>query len=692
MSSQHLRAAVDVGGTFTDIQLLDTRNGTTWAFKTPTTPDDPSQGIVAGLKAICARHALSPADIGTLMHGTTIATNAVLERKLARGILLTTKGFEDVLEIGRHVRSDIYSAIAEERTLLVPRQWRLGVAERMRADGTVETALSPSSAEALAAQVSALDVDAVAICLLHAYANDAHEQQLAQAIRTAHPNLQVCTSASISPELREFERTSTTVLNALLMPVVGAYLSRLEHALLDAGLRTTLYLFQSNGGVLSAAQAAASPVRLLLSGPAGGALAVSTIGHQSDTPNLVGIDMGGTSFDVCVVERGRTREVTQGAIAGCPVRVPMTEIRTISAGGGSIASVDGAGRLRVGPESAGARPGPAAYGYGGQAATVTDANVVLGRLDARNFLDGAMQLDIKAAADILSDSVGKALGVTPQAAGEGVLRVAVAEMANAIRLSLFEKGLDPRDFALISFGGAGGLHAAEVADELGATAVLYPSDAATLSAWGMLYADVTQDYAATRLLAASDDNVAALDALVKPMLKTAAATLQREGFADEDCSFELLADMRYRGQAYEISVPWGSLPAKVPVKLIETDRVTRAAATLHDLHEAQFAHCDRDATPEIITMRLRATGRLPKPVGQAAREAHAENGTQRTRCVHLANNQEEIPVLEANTVDAQPIAGPLLVEASRTTLFIPAGWQIRQGAANCLAATRIKTT
>jgi N-methylhydantoinase A len=689
MSGLHLRAAIDVGGTFTDLQLLDTRNGTTWAFKTPTTPADPSEGIVSGLQAICARHDLNPADIGTLMHGTTIATNAVLERKLSRGVLLTTQGFEDVLEIGRHVRSDIYSAIAEERTVLVPRQWRFGVAERMRANGTVETPLSPATVDALVAQIGRLEVDAVAICLLHAYANDAHELQLAQAIRTARPELQVCTSASISPELREFERTSTTVLNALLMPVVGAYLSRLERALDEAGFSATLYLFQSNGGVLSAAQAAASPVRLLLSGPAGGALAVSTIGEQTNTPNLVGIDMGGTSFDVCVVEGGRTREVTQGAIAGCPVRVPMTEIRTISAGGGSIASVDSAGRLRVGPESAGARPGPAAYGHGGQAATVTDANVVLGRLDAENFLDGEMRLDTEAAADILSQSVGDPLSVTPDAAGQGVVRVAVAEMANAIRLSLFEKGLDPRDFALISFGGAGGLHAAEVGDELGATEVLYPSDAATLSAWGMLYADVTQDYAATRLLAAASDNAEALDALVKPMLEAASSTLQREGFTDADCSYEVLADMRYRGQAYEISVPWGNLPAHAQNGLIDATRIAEASGTFHELHEAQFAHCDRNATPEIITVRLRATGRLSKPIGQAAPQASSTHAATRTRRVHLTTGHEEIAVLDAASLSTEAVAGPALIEASRTTLFIPAGWQIRQGAANCLAANRI---
>ena len=682
MTTRPIRAAVDVGGTFTDVQILDITNGQTWSLKTPTTPDDPGRGIVTGLSKAASRFGFALADIGLLIHGTTIATNAVLEKKVATGALLTTSGFEDVLEIGRHVRRDIYSAIAEERSVLIPRARRFGVPERVRANGTIEIPLDQRAIASIAAAVRSADVDAVAICLLHAYSNPIHEELLAEGIRAHLPDAHISCSHAVSPELREFERTSTTVLNAVLMPVVGDYLRRLEVRLVEAGIDARLLLFQSNGGVLSPAQAMDTPVRLLLSGPAGGALAVQTLGRFSDESNLVGIDMGGTSFDVCVVEKGEIREITQGDVAGFPVRVPMLEIRTISAGGGSIARVDASGRALVGPDSAGARPGPAAYGHGGAAATVTDANVALGRLDASQFLNGEMVLDIAAAERAIQSNVAAPLDLETHQAADGVIRVAVAQMAAAMRLSLFEKGLDPRDFTLMSFGGAAGLHAAEVAVELGASRVLYPANSATLSAWGMLYADVTLDYAATRLLDAVPDTASALNEMIIPLRLQALDDMRAEGFVDNQIKLNLSADMRYKGQAYEIPVPWDGVTA-------DTSSINAAVTRFHGLHLAQFAHCDEQVVPEILTLRLRAVGQLPAPPDASGTQALQDSSAaQQMRDISVAGTSTAVPVVVRSDITS-PLAGPLIVEEPHTTIVIPTGWQIAPSRGGCLAATRL---
>jgi N-methylhydantoinase A len=663
-----IRVAVDIGGTFTDVQALHVRSGTSHSLKTPTTPHDPAEGLVIGIKGAAQRFGFELSQIRILLHGTTIATNAVLERKLPIGALVTTRGFEDVLEIGRHVRRDIYSSVAEQRALLVPRARRFGIDERMRADGTVERALNVTDVAPLAERLRDSGAEAVAICLIHSYSNAAHEEALANALVAHLPGVSICTSHDVSPELREFERTSTTVINALLMPVVGAYLQRLEVTLHEAGMDPALYLFQSNGGVMHPHRAVQVPVRLLLSGPAGGALAARTVGHTHSEPDLVGIDMGGTSFDVCVVNNGNVREVAQGEIAGLPVRVPMSEIRTISAGGGSIARVDAAGTLQVGPDSVGAVPGPACYGQGGKLASVTDANVVLGRLSVEHFLGGEMDIDVAAARTAITNGVGHGLGVDPEHASAGVLRVAVVQMAAAIRLSLFEKGLDPRRFALVSFGGAGGLHAAEVATELGAQKVIYPVEAATLSAWGMLFSDVVHDYAGTRLWRADEADLESIQDITRGLTERALGQLKSEGFDEANSRITLMADMRYPGQAYEISIAWPTPNADAP-------GLRQAVERFHTEHEAQFAHCERDTAPQVLTWRVRATGTLPRPGAPAGMQSSAADGDTGSRTVFLDGERHELTVFSrAQLRAAGAQSGPTIVEDSQTTIFIPANW------------------
>ena len=674
-----VRIAVDIGGTFTDVQILDEQSGAVFAHKTPTTPADPSIGLLTGMTEAATLFGFTFAQVTMLIHGTTIATNAVLEQKLPAAALITTAGFEDILEIGRHMRQDIYAGKAEERILLIPRAQRLGVVERMRADGSVETPVSAESLAAMIDRLTSLDVAAAAICCLHSHTNPAHEHQIADHIRAALPALHLSLSSDISPEFREYERSSTTALNALLMPVVGDYLARLEARLTAAGFERPVYLVQSNGGVARPAVAAREPARLLLSGPSGGALAAETIAGQLDLGNLVAVDMGGTSYDVSLVQNQRTRMISQGEVGGCPVRLPMVEMRTIGAGGGSLAEMDHVGALKVGPESAGARPGPAAYGHGGNRPTVTDANVVLGRIAPERFLGGTMNLDQAAAKTALSQHVAVPASLTTEAAANGVLTITVAHMASAIRLSLFEKGLDPADFALVAFGGAGGLHACETAADLGISKVVFPRDAGTLSAWGMLYADLRHDLIRACPMPADTAATAELTRLLTAMTAEATSRLDADEIPASDRYLEAAIDLRYRGQAYEITTA-----LKSPADL------AASVAQFHHDHDQQYAHSNAAATPEIVNLRLTASGRLTKPLQADA--AAAEITVDPAKQQVFLDRWQDVNVFARHHLPAATVAGPAIIEDPHATLFIPPDWQLITTPNGALIASHLSTT
>ena len=676
-----VRIAVDIGGTFTDLQILDARSGAVVAWKTPTTPEDPSIGLLTGVTEAAARFGFTLADVGLLLHGTTIATNAVLERKLAHGVLLTTAGFEDVLEITRHFRRDVYGLAPDPFPVLVPRDRRLGVAERMRADGSVETALDAASLPALLARIDACKAEAVAISLLHAYANPAHEQALKAWLAKERPQLPVSISSEISPEIREYERSSTTVLNALLVPVVKAYLEKLEARLGEGGFSPMVFLVQSNGGVCSLRTAAEQPARLLLSGPSGGALAAGRIAELLGKPNLVAVDMGGTSYDVSVVQGNRVGVVTQGEIDRLPVRLPMVEMRTIGAGGGSIGSVDAGGRLTVGPRSAGARPGPVAYARGGVEPTVTDANLALGRLDPDYFLGGAMKLDMAGTLAAINARVGKPLGLSTEDAAHGIITVVNANLGAAVRLSLFEKGLDPRDFALLSFGGAGGLHATDVATEMGINEVVFPREPGTLSAYGILFSDLVQDLARSRLLRADAANLPALAALVAELRAEADAKLAADGVAAGMREILVAADMRYHGQAFELLIPWGDVSAP------DASALEALKQRFHAMHKQRFSYDSQTEAVEIVTLRVTAIGRLPKPEAAEAVPA-ARPALKGQRRVYEGGAWREIPVWDREALTSETLTGPALVEEPFATHFISSGWSARMGEAGALIATR----
>ena len=662
--SSNVRIAVDIGGTFTDLQILNEATGNNHAHKTPTTPGDPSEGLLTGLQEAAELFGFSFDQISILIHGTTIATNAVLERKLPTGALITTAGFEDVLEIGRHLRTHVYTNKAEERTLLIPRSRRFGLKERTKADGSIECALNDEDIKALAQKLTDCGAETVAVSLLHSYANPGHERRVAQILEQCLPQMRISISSDISPEFREFERTSTTVLNALLMPVVGDYLKRLGARLTDHGLTAPVYLVQSNGGVATPQMAARHPARLLLSGPSGGAKAAETIAHRLGRLNLVAVDMGGTSYDVSLVEDGRVHQVNQGEVDGCPVRLPMVEMRTIGAGGGSVARTDTAGGLYVGPESAGAVPGPACYDRGGKRPTVTDANVTLGRIDPLHFLGGAMRLNTTAAQQAVITDVAVPLKLDLEETAEGITQIAVAHMASAIRLSLFEKGLDPEDFALVSFGGAGGLHACDTAAELDIKQVIFPSDPGTLSAWGMLYADIAHDLTSAQLMNA---DAGAKEELAKTVAILSAEGLKRlsaDGIAEKDQRLTYTLDLRYSGQAYEIATPFTN-----------TDDLESAVATFHELHQAKFAHSDASATPEIINLRMSAIGTLAKPKTNDI--ASGDGKPRGHRRIYSQSRWHDVPIIERASLETGTLLyGPLIIEEAHSTILVPHDWSL----------------
>jgi len=677
-----IRVAVDIGGTFTDLQIQDTRTGTVHDFKSPTTPDDPSRGLINAIMGAGSRFGFSPEDIGIILHGSTIATNAVLERKLPKGGLITTLGFEDVLEIGRHMRQNVYALRAEPRAVLIPRNLRIGVAERVRADGTVETDLDRQAVREIGLRFLDAGVEAVALAFLHAYCNPVHERAAAE-ILSALPGLSVATSHETSPEIREYERTSTTVLNALLMPVISNYLNTLADRLRHHAIAGKLYLVQSNGGVASPEEAARLPAKLLLSGPAGGAMAMAGLARRHGLQNVVGLDMGGTSADVSVVLDGRVGETGQGTIDGLPVRLPMVEIRTIGAGGGSIARRE-AQAMRVGPQSAGSAPGPACYARGGRQPTVTDANLVLGRIDPEAFLGGEMVLDAEAAKSSCLTIAGP-LGLGLEETADGIVRITNASMANAVRLSLFEKGSDPSDFTLVPFGGAAGLHACAVAAELEIGSIVFPARASTLSAGGILTTDLRHDFSHSELIVIGPTSSETLSQIVSALRAASNARLDADGIASDRRKVLISADMRYRGQAYEITTPWTAVDAGEPVTASAVAALTDA---FHGLHLSRYAHNSLDDPVEVVTVRAMAIGELQKSDKRPEVEQSVAQ-TDRSRSVNIDGQWRLVRVVERAVVTAEPVRGPLIVEEDYSVLLIADGWSLHSNGRGDLIARRL---
>ena len=668
---------VDVGGTFTDVVLADTQNGRTSIHKTPTTKDDPSRGVVAGIRELCARFDLPRAAIDHVLHGTTIGTNAVLEHDGAVTGLITTAGYRDIVHIGRHQRPQHYSIRQEipwQDRPLVRRRHRLTIAERLAPPrGEVLVPLDETAVREAARALRAQRVEAIAVCFLFSYLNPAHEARARDIVHEEYPDCFTCTSAEVAPQFREFERFTTALLNAFVGPRLRDYVGRLERSLGDQGFAADLHVMCSNGGVATPATVAKIPVATLLSGPAAGVLGGAWSGAQSRRERLITFDIGGTSADIGIVVDGRFAEATARDtwIGGYPVLTPMIDIHTIGAGGGSIAFVDNAGAFRVGPRSAGAEPGPAAYGRGGVEPTVTDANVVLGRLDPENFLGGAIPLDLGAARRAISDLAAR-LGLGLEEAAEGILTIVNANMANAISSRTVQKGLDPRSFALVAFGGAGPLHGAEVARSLGIPEVIVPAYPGITSAIGLLTTDLKYDAVRTEFQAGDSIDLERLDTDLAAMRRELAHQLAVDGIALDDAVFERSGDLRYVGQGYELRVPF-------PEGALDRSALDRIFSRFAELHQAEYGHVFKSSPIEIVNIRVTGIGHLPKiaPSRPTRSGSLGEALIKTAHCAFRGNSGPEVVMTPFYRRDLlpleRPIPGPAIALQTDSTTVVPPG-------------------
>src|SRR5579863_8032632 len=630
-----MRIGIDSGGTFTDFVVLDD-TGKLASFKLRSNPASPAGVVLEGLQRIAAKRA-------EVVHGSTVATNALLERKGARTAFVTTRGFTDLVRIGRQNRVQLYNLAPPLKRHLTPPSLCFGVSERAYFDGSIGKRPARRELAELKTRLRKARVESVAICFLHSYENPANEQAAARGLQGEH---YLCCSHEASPEFREYERASTTLINAYVGPLMDAYLSEL-----DRSSRHRISILQSNGGFITMAEARRHAVRTILSGPAGGVVGAAEAARWSGFDRALTFDMGGTSTDVSLWD-GKLRLTTESTVDGLPVRVPMLDIHTVGAGGGSIARVDEGGLLRVGPESAGAVPGPACYGTGEQA-TVTDAHVVLGRIAADQFLGGEMKIDAARAARAIGQ-VARALGRDRITAAQGIVRIANANMERAIRVVSIERGRDPRDFPLVAFGGCGGLHACEMAQELGIRTVIVPRFAGALSALGMLLADRVRDYSAG----------------VLDSSRIEARFLQLERAARRDMPgavYQRMADVRYTGQSYELTVPWG--------------------ASFHDEHQRIYGYCDPGRPTEVVTVRVRATIAVAKPAPARAVRTTGQAEAE-VRRVFTGGKFRMAPVFGGENVPRRGAKGPALVVDYGATTLIPWGWRFTVDRAGNLIARR----
>jgi N-methylhydantoinase A len=670
---------IDVGGTFTDI-VVTSPDGTTTIAKAATTPADQSDGVLDGIARAAEALDLSPAMLlnqtRRIVHGTTAATNALLEGKAARVGMLTTEGHRDVIEMREGLKPDRYNLRMSPPAPLVPRHLRLGVRERLRPDGSTELGLDRASLNAALDQLAAADIQAVAICFLHSWQNPEHELAAAAAVRQRLQHVYVTMSADVLPQIKEFERFSTTVANAAVGPVIDTYLRRLQARLSEAGFDGTLFVILSHGGVASVEEAVRLAAGTALSGPAGGVAAAVALAREGVARDLITFDMGGTSTDIALVQDGQASLSSGRGVANARIALPALDIVTLGAGGGSIAHLDRSRLLQVGPQSAGADPGPVCYGQGGIEPTVTDANLVLGYLDPENFLGGRRVLD-KAAAEAAVARLAADLGIETIAAAAGIHRLINTRMADGVRVATVRRGVDPRKHALLSFGGAAGLHVSAVAAELGMARVVVPLAASVLSAWGMLNTDLRVELARSLAQGAGIDIAA---------LKVAFAAMEKEGrdrlgWFDGEVTLRRSADMRYGEQVFEIAVPLDDVDWDAP------DLPARLEALFHARHEALYTYALRDQDVVLVNARASVVGRLPPPSAVSGVGGATPTAAKAVRRVYLGV-WTEVPVFDfAALSGGQALAGPAIVESETTTVLLRGGDTARFDARGWLDVT-----
>ena len=666
-ADQTLIVGVDTGGTFTDVTLLDSASGQVWTGKTPSTPDDPSIGFSDAITAVLRTAAASGAGIGRVLHGTTVATNLILENKGAPVAMLTNEGFRYVLEIGRNDvprGSSLFAWVKPKRP--VPPQHIFEIAGRIDPRGDEVDPLDEAALRAAAGRIHAAGITAVAVVFLHSYANPMHEQRAAAILREVHPAFEISLSSDVLPVFREFERSMTTILNATVKPVVAAYVGRLEQRLADQGIAAPLLLMKSGGGVTSTRTVRRTPVETALSGPAAGTVGAAFVGRAAGFADVIGVDIGGTSADISLIQGAEPSLTTRGRIGDWPLGLPMVDIRTIGAGGGSIARVSAAGALLVGPDSAGAQPGPACYGRGGSEPTVTDAHLVLGHLPPY-LLNGAFALDVEAARRAIATRIAEPLKLTLLDAARGILAIVNHHMVGAVRLVSVERGHDPRDFALLPFGGAGPLHGGELARLLGVRTIVIPPAPGVLSALGLLLSNLKAEFSRTVDQSGGRPNVERLAVTYAALDRQARDWLDAEQVPADARRITWSAALRYRNQGFELSVPWSGLA-------VDDGSLAATVGAFHALHERLYTFAQADTPVEIVTLRVEATGLFPPPVQRLVQGGGAvEDAIVDQVDMALPEGSRRAPVYDRTRLGAAAeIAGPaVVIQLDSTALILP---------------------
>lgn len=666
---------VDVGGTFTDLVLYDVESNKLSIDKIPSSTHNQAEAVLAGM----ARMGIKSSQVERMVHGTTVATNTALELNGARIAILVTAGHKDVLVVGRGNRMDLYNIKAPPKVPLLPRSLCFEVRERLRADGQVVTALDEAQVHEIADQLAKSDVEAIAVCFLHSYINREHEQRCAQIIGQRIPGAVVVTSSDVLPEYREYERFSTAAVNAYVAPRMRRYLRDLEQRLVDDGMPSRLEIMTSNGGSLPAGRIHDLPVLTMLSGPAAGVIAAGYVGKLANHPNLITCDIGGTSTDVCLVQDCEFGMTTDGHVGSLPIKIRQIDIHTVAVGGGSIADRSSGGFLTVGPRSAGSKPGPVCYGRGGTAPTITDANVVLGRLSVDRLLGNEIKLDLAAArraVGVLADKVG----LSTEAMAEGILRIATVSLASAIKEVSIMRGHDPRQFALLPYGGAGPLQAVDIAAELDMDTVVIPPLPGNFSALGLLISDARRDYVKTHITRADATDVEAIKAMLHELVAQGEQEFDAAGFDQKRRRFAATLDMRYLGQSFELSVP-------IAFDVSDMAHIEKAFA---EMYIARYGAAS-DMPVEIVSFRVIAWSLSDKPaLPEVSTEGRSERAALlRNRQIYFNGEQCDVPIYSRDLLPLEvAIEGPMLIEENGSTTVVPPGWAVSAERAGCLVIRR----
>lgn len=665
VGKERYKVAIDIGGTFTDVVTMRESDGLIQVVKVSSTPDDPSRAFIQGISEINRKLHIRPDEISCLIHGSTVGCNAVVQGRLPKTALITTEGFRDVLELARMIRPQSYNLHFSKARLLVPRALRFEVNERISAKGEVVTPLSQAELDRLVEQIKASGAEAVAVSCLFSFLNPQHEKAIGDAIRNAIPGSCVCLSSEVNPIFREYERTCVTVLNAALISVMSSYLNKIHSGLLKLGCTAPLYIMRQDGGYMGSNAAQQIPVQALVSGPTGGALMANYLGKITGHTDVVSLDVGGTTADVCMTTKGNIQIADSLTVGGYPLSIRSIEVNAVGAGGGSIAWIDKGGFLHVGPESAGSFPGPIAYGLGGQNVTLTDANLALGRLDSKGLLNGEMTINADLAKQAVAD-FAKKLDMNAEECAEGIVRIAVANMAKGIRVISVERGFDLRDFVLVPFGGGGAMYASEIARELGIPKVVIPRHPGTGSAFGLLTSDLRHMASRSCVAAIGSNTTQDFTAISHELTETVLKKMNEEGHKASDVTLEAVGDFRYRGQSYEIPVPV-SMP-------ITQESLENAAKEYHVVYEQRYGHCNRGQDVEIVNLHIAGVASIGRAKLEAIAPGHgAERAKIGNRDVIFGGKHYNTALYQRELLGAgDTVTGPAIIsEYDSTTILWP---------------------